>query len=171
MSTSINETPNNHLKAPMSKEQIGVLMATIIDSNYPIIFETAQKVISVAEESTSSVTIKQLKSAIDNAYNAIERLYYKEKIVLFPFLEKHYGNATSDKFTAAINNTIEESMRIAQQISSMKQWVNKGENELNPPFDEDILSAFALFEGSWWNLCIIKEQLFASFIPINQLKA
>jgi iron-sulfur cluster repair protein YtfE (RIC family) len=170
MSTSSNDITNSELRSPLSKEQIAALMAAIIESSYPAVFETAQKVISVAEDRASSVTIQQLKTAIDKAYNAIERLYYKEKIVLFPFLEKHYGNAGAEKFTSAITNTIDESMRIVQQINSIKHWTNKGESEVNPPLDEAILSAFALFEGSWWNLCIRKEQLFASFLPLNQIK-
>lgn len=144
-------------------------MNAILELYYPSVFDASQAIIAAAEDLEQTPGVKKVKSAIDAVYNAIERLFYKEKIVFFPYLEKHFATEDKSKIVPAINNAIDESMRIAKMVESFRTWaLGEDADDRIAALDVKILEAFAGFESAWWALCVRKDKLFASFVALKQ---
>ncbi len=148
---------------------VKVQIIAILEDCYPTVFDASQAIVSVSEDLEQTPGIKKVKSAMDGIYNAIERLFYKEKIVFFPYLEKHFDTTDKNKIVPAINNAVDESMRIAKLVESFRAWaLGEDVDDRIAALDPKILDAFATFESAWWALCVRKEKLFKSFIALKE---
>lgn len=148
------------------------LMNMIIDDCYPFVFDSSQSMVSTAEDMEQTVFTKYVKSAMDAIYNALERMYYKEKIVLFPYLEKNFQIADKASLIPAINNSVEESMRIAKLIEAFRLWVlgrDPAKKAALP--DNRTIDAMGTFESAWWALCAHRNKLFESFVTLEQARS
>lgn len=152
-------------------KELKQLMKMIIDECYPFLFESSQLLMSIAEDMEQTLATKKLKGAMGAIYNALERMYYKEKIVLFPFLEKHFEITEKASVIPAINNSVEEGMRIAKHIDSFRMLaLGRDATESTPPFDNKALDAMGTFESAWWALCAHRNKLFESLVILKETK-
>lgn len=141
------------------------LMTLILSAAYPQVFHCGNAVIAAAGELEQSDDTRLLKSYMDGIYNAIERLFYKEKIVLFPYLEKHFTPDGKTKTTPAVTTSIEEGQRASKMIRSFKaELLGDGPETKNIAMEAQMLAAFQKFEESWEALCLQRTQLFACFV-------
>lgn len=140
------------------------LMTLILSASYPQVFHCGDAVIAAAGELEQSDDTRLLKSYMDGIYNAIERLFYKEKIVLFPYLEKHFTPDGKGRTVAAINASIEEGQRASKMVRSFKaELIGAGQETKSIVMEAQMLTAFQAFEQSWKALCYQRMQLFACF--------
>ena len=140
------------------------LMTLILSEAYPQVFHYGDAVIAAAGELEQSDDTRLLKSYMDGIYNAIERLFYKEKIVLFPYLEKHFTQDDKTQTVSAVNASIEEGQRTAKMIRSFKaELLGTGSETKNIKVETQMLAVFQAFEHSWKVLCYQRMQLFACF--------
>lgn len=141
------------------------LMTRILSDAYPQVFHCGHAVLSATEELEQSEDTRLLKHYMDGIYNAVERLFYKEKIVLFPFLEKHFTPDDKPKTIPAVTISIEEGQRASRTIRSFKsELAGAGPETKGIAMETQMLDAFQKFEQSWESLCQLRMQLFACFV-------
>lgn len=147
------------------------LMTLILATAYPEVFHCGNKVLAAAGELEQSNDTRLLKSYMDGIYNAIERLFYKEKIVLFPYLEKQFILDGNLKTISAITASEEEGQRASRMIQSFKAEILNSDFGINPTATEgQLLVAFQVFEESWETLCVQRAQLFSCFVSDTRTK-
>lgn len=140
------------------------LMHSILTDLYPRVFNSCQAVAATAEDLEQTPDTRLLKSSVDSIYNAIERLFYKEKIVLFPYLEKHFSPETRPKTTTAIHTALEEGGRIAKMTDLFKDWLSAAGFDVCDTLPEkQVPVVFRDFENAWQELCRNRENMFRSF--------
>lgn len=141
------------------------LMTRILSDAYPQVFHCGHAVLSATGELEQSEDTRLLKRYMDGIYNAVERLFYKEKIVLFPFLEKHFTPDGKPKTIPAVTISIEEGQRASRTIRSFKaELAGTGPETKGIAMEAQMLDAFQKFEQSWEALCQLRTQLFACFV-------
>ncbi len=147
------------------------LMTLILSVAYPQVFDCGNKVLIAAAELEQSDHTRLLKSYMDGIYNAAERLFYKEKIVLFPYLEKQFTPEGKLKAIPAVTTSIEAGMRASKMIQSFETEILAA-----VPDASDVAMKTALFaayrelEQSWASLCRQRLQLFDCFVPGSTTK-
>lgn len=142
------------------------LMTLILSVAYPQVFHCGHKVLAAAGELEQSDHTRLLKSYMDGIYNAIERLFYKEKIVLFPYLEKQFTPESKPKTIPAVTTSIEEGLRASKMIRSFKAELSgTGPDTKHIAIEGQLVAAFQEFEQSWEALCQQRVQLFDCFVP------
>lgn len=142
------------------------LMTLILSVAYPQVFHCGHQVLAAAGELEQSDDTRLLKSYMDGIYNAIERLFYKERIVLFPYLEKHFIPGGNPRTIPAVTTSIEEGDRASKMIQSFKTALFNNPPEVSSKVvEEQLLAAFQVFEKSWEALSMQRIQVFTCFVP------
>lgn len=149
---------------------ISQLMKTIIENSYTNVFEASQLLVSTAEDTAHFDELKLLKTAVNAIYIATERLYYKKKIVLFPFLTKNIKTKDNQKCIPAINVAIDESFRISKMIENLKAELLDAATNEHKDY-QNVLSVFNSLEVAWWTLCTNTDKLFGTYVSYDHINA
>ncbi|HLU17842.1 MAG TPA: hypothetical protein VKZ76_07320 [Edaphocola sp.] len=144
-------------------------MDNIIREIYPGALELCQKIASVAEEFEPSTKIERIKGLVDVIYNALERQYYKEKIVLFPFLEQTMSGSHSDRLNASIKSAQDEVLRIAGQVRHLCSWLAELSSAVGDKSEatEAIIERFRVFDAKWQELNKERDELYVAITTLS----
>lgn len=161
----------SHTLSVTTASALKELMTLILSAAYPKVFHCGHAVLSAAGELEQSDDTRLLKRYIDGIYNAVERLFYKEKIVLFPYLEKHFTPDGKPKTIPAVTTSIEEGQRASKMIRSFKaELLGEGQEIKGIALEMQLLEAFQTFEQSWEALCHQRVELFNCFVSESKTK-
>lgn len=161
----------SHTLSVTNASALKELMTLILSDAYPQVFHYGHAVLSAAGELEQSDDTRLLKRYMDGIYNAVERLFYKEKIVLFPYLEKHFTPEGKPKTIPAVSTSIEEGQRASKMILSFKsELLGAGPETKGIAPEAQMQEAFQAFETSWNALCHQRAELFSCFVPESKTK-
>lgn len=112
---------NNFLSFTEFKQNID----RIINSDYPELFDSYDKLISEIEQKIESPVVERIISEVEDIHSEIKQTFYKEKLILFPFLEKSYYNTDSIKVYSSFNQLSEQTNDSFKKIKHFKSYFSK----------------------------------------------
>ncbi|RYD99579.1 MAG: hypothetical protein EOP54_03640 [Sphingobacteriales bacterium] len=161
----------SHTLSVITASALKELMTLLLSEAYPQVFHCGHAVLAAAEELEQSDDTRLLKSYMDGIYNAIERLFYKEKIVLYPYLEKQFTLDGKMKTVPAVSIAMEEGQRASRMIQSFKAEILVAAMATKSiAMEVQLPAAFQQFEASWKCLCQHRAQLFTCFVSGSTTK-
>jgi len=151
-----------------SPENMRQMMHNIVEIYYPKLFSACQDLVAVAETFENNDVLITARRVVDNIYSLSERLYYKEKLILFPHLENLLDSKEQQKCVSSMNISVDETSRIAKIVESFKLHLLESKNELEPEIEESLRLAFKKLESAWWKVSVSKQQFYQHYTDNSQ---
>ena len=137
---------------------------TIKDHLFPSFFLLLE---TLGKEIVQYIPTPIVESAMNTAndiHNHCERLFFKEKLILLPYLIKVINEGQSNQGGKTIGLVIEETKKIQQMITSFKSNFSQLSKKMNKEEDADkVLPTIEALEELWQVLANEKYIVFNSF--------
>lgn len=148
-----------------SPEEFRMLIDNILDKLYPEFYNYCDKIRRRIELSSESFAAESLLNRINEVQEEAERISYKERLILFPFLEKEWNKEEAAPDIPGIDKIVEETREIKNKLKKMGSKLKEIQT------GEDSVEMSELLTGinqAWEGLSLQKKMLWDVFIHYKQ---
>lgn len=141
--------------------EIRQFMKDLIEDSYSDFFSEFQSLLAEIEQSVESPFAEELLNNLNLIDSNINRIYYKEKLILFPFLEKIKDEIKLQEKITSLALLVTNSRKTLEQLKNTEEtFKNLLKDEFGKKGIQQILNKFTLTIEKWDNLILKKVNLF-----------
>ncbi|MFA7616592.1 MAG: hypothetical protein WBF83_03590 [Moheibacter sp.] len=148
----------------MTVEDFKKKKAEILDSDYQKFFDDCESLISEIELKVESPIVERILTRVETIQSEIKQIFYKEKLILFPFLEKSFEVEGLIEFPISVFQIKEQTAQLGKKIRQFESDFKKIETGLTAKQIDQIYNQIDQLCNLWNHIDLQKEQLFGSFI-------
>lgn len=138
------------------------LMKDIIESAYPNLFMRCEAMNTEILISVDSPDAEVYMNSLESIKKDIEILFYREKIILFPFIQSEIDSGKLVEGSLSIKRLDDAILPITQKLKNFLKDLRVHKFEFLGPLSKDIVQQQAkMLQGSWELLLLKKERLYS----------
>lgn len=148
----------------MTVEDFKKKTAEILDSDYQKFFDDCESLVSEIELKVESPIVERILTRVDTIQSEIKQIFYKEKLILFPFLEKSFAEEGLIEFPISVSQIKEQTAQLGKKIRQFESDFKKIETGLTDEQIDQIYTQIDQLCNLWYHIVQQKDKLFGSFI-------
>lgn len=153
----------NEYKKSVSSIEFLKLTDAVVNDYYSLFFDSLNSLISEIEERVINTSVEEILKKLEDIQAEVQQIYYKEKLILFPFLIKNYSeNGLIEKPQSIVQITAEIS-KVAKKIKTFESGFCKIESITNSQNFNLLQSKLNDLSRNWDYLFDRKNELFNTF--------
>lgn len=127
---------------------------------YQVFFDECDQLIADIEQSIESPEVERILTQADVIKSEIQQIFYKEKLILFPFFLKTYSEELLIPKPHSISQIVEKNKLIAEKVRHFKSDLIKTESVNSSSLHNHVVKVC----DSWDLLCEQKDEIYNSFL-------
>lgn len=147
----------------VSETEFNGRIADITDKYYQNFFDECDRLVSEIELKTESPAAERILSRLDMLISEFRQLFYKEKLILFPFLEKSYSADGLIELPFSVSQLAAVSDQLGEKITRFAEEFIRSES-VSADSITDLMDRICM---SWRRISQQKNSLYSTF---NQKK-
>ncbi|MGB3453051.1 MAG: hypothetical protein WBA59_04410 [Moheibacter sp.] len=148
----------------MTIEDFKKKTAEILNGDYQKFFDDCETLISEIELKVENPILERMLTRSETIQSEIKQIFYKEKLILFPFLEKSFAEDGLIEFPISVSQIKEQTAQLGKKIRQFESDFRKIETGLTDEQIDQIYKKLDELCSLWDHIVKQKEELFGSFL-------
>lgn len=148
----------------INPDEFKELTKTVVDNNYTVFFDSLSSLTAAIEEKVFSSSVEQNLKKLEDIQAEAQQVFYKEKLILFPFLTKSFEEEDIIEKPQSLDQIGEQFSSVERKIKAFKTNFKSGIANLNEDDSRLIQKKISEFCSEWKELRTQRNKLYNVFL-------